>query len=205
MSNVFVMPQIYKVFIKNKALLLIENKDLGKNIHSVAEIDELLVELDQIEASELQVKVKNICTTWTLFKNKFKLLKAGGGIVYNEKGELLVIDRLGYWDLPKGKKDKGEKMKACAIREVQEETGIQELEIVGKKQITYHTYFCKWTKRDVLKKCYWYKMKTSSSEMLIPQTEEDITSVFWLPKDRFSEFKSRSYTSIASLSLEGIG
>lgn len=196
------MPQIYKVFIKNKALSLIENKDFGKNINSIAKIDEILMNLDQSDTSELFIKVKNISKTWTLFKNKFKLIKAGGGMVYNERGELLVIDRLGYWDLPKGKKDKGEKMKACAIREVQEETGIQNLEIKGERQITYHTYFCKWTKRDVLKKCYWYKMKTSSSEMLVPQTEEDITDVFWLPSNRISEFKARSYRSIFSLVLE---
>jgi len=196
------MPQIYKVFIKNKALSLIENKDFGKNINSIAKIDEILMNLDQSDTSELFIKVKNISKTWTLFKNKFKLIKAGGGMVYNERGELLVIDRLGYWDLPKGKKDKGEKMKACAIREVQEETGIQNLEIKGERQITYHTYFCKWTKKDVLKKCYWYKMKTSSSEMLVPQTEEDITDVFWLPSNRISEFKARSYRSISSLVLE---
>lgn len=203
-SNVFVMPQIYKVFIKNKALLLIENKEFGKIVNSTAKIDEILMELDKSSSNELLVKVRNISKTWTIFKQLFKLIKAGGGLVYNEKGELLVINRLGYWDLPKGKKDKGEKMKACAMREVQEETGIQKLEIVGEKQITYHTYFCKWTKRLVLKKCYWYKMKTSSTEALIPQTEEDITDVFWLPKSRIHEFKERSYASISSLFQEEI-
>ena len=120
-SNVFVMPQIYKVFIKNKALLLIENKDFGKNIDSTVKIDQILKDLEESSNPCLPVKVKNIYNTWTIFKQKFKLIKAGGGIVFNENGELLVIDRLGYWDLPKGKKDKGEKMKACAIREVQEE------------------------------------------------------------------------------------
>lgn len=198
------MPQIYKVFIKNKALLLIENKEFGKNINSTAKFDEILEDLEHSKAPQLLVKVKNIYRTWTIFKQKFKLIKAGGGLVYNEKDELLVIDRLGYWDLPKGKKDKGEKMKSCAIREVQEETGIQQLEIIGKKTITYHTYFCKWTKRDILKKCYWYKMKTSSTEVLVPQTEEDITAVFWLPKKRLSEFKNRSYLSISSLFQEEI-
>ncbi len=168
----------------------------------MSKIDEILEDLEHSKTIELSVKVKNIYKTWTLFKKKFKLIKAGGGMVYNEKGELLVINRLGYWDLPKGKKDKGEKMKACAIREVQEETGIKQLEIVGEKQMTYHTYFCKWTKKDVLKKCYWYNMKTSSTEVLIPQTEEDITDVFWLPKSRIPEFSERSYRSISSLFLE---
>lgn len=198
------MPQIYKVFIKNKALLLIENKEFGKKVDSSTKIQQILEDLEQSKDPQLLVKVKNIYKTWNTFKDKFALIKAGGGIVYNEKGELLVIDRLGFWDLPKGKKDKGEKMKACAIREVQEETGIQDLEIIGEKTITYHTYFCKWTKRDVLKKCYWYKMKTSSSEVLIPQTEEDITDVFWLPQNRIPEFRERSYHSISSLFQEEI-
>ncbi|MGB0868542.1 MAG: NUDIX hydrolase [Flavobacteriales bacterium] len=198
------MPQIYKVFIKNKALLLTENKENGRKINSQHEIDQILQELDQSLDSFLEVKVRNISNTWKWFQSKFKRIKAGGGLVYNENQELLVIERLGYFDLPKGKRDKGEKMKACAIREVQEETGIVNLELIGEKQLTYHCYFCKWNKRWVLKKCYWYKMKTSSTEVLTPQTEEDITNVFWLPKDQIHVFLQKTYPSIISLFQEEI-
>ena len=37
-----------------------------------------------------------------------KKLIAGGGLVQNDKGELLLIYRRGKWDLPKGKLDAGE-------------------------------------------------------------------------------------------------
>ena len=55
-------------------------------------------------------------------KKKFKVIKAAGGIVQNREKKILFIYRLGKWDLPKGKKDKGEKIKNCAVREVEEET-----------------------------------------------------------------------------------
>ena len=63
------------------------------------------------------------------FFSLFKVIKAGGGLVMNAKGEVLLIFRRGSWDLPKGKKEKGEKRKQTALREVQEETGIQNLSL----------------------------------------------------------------------------
>ena len=50
-------------------------------------------------------------------------IQAGGGLVENEKGEILFMFRKGKWDLPKGKLDPGESYESCALREVQEETG----------------------------------------------------------------------------------
>ena len=58
------------------------------------------------------------------FFKKFTLVQAGGGLVRNEKKEILIIFRRGKWDLPKGKLDKGEKLEDCAVREVEEETGL---------------------------------------------------------------------------------
>ena len=47
-------------------------------------------------------------------------MQAAGGLVLNEKKEILLIFRRGKWDMPKGKLDKGEKLEDCAIREVGE-------------------------------------------------------------------------------------
>jgi NAD+ diphosphatase len=58
-------------------------------------------------------------------KEKIPVQKAGGGLVYNKNGEILFIFRNGKWDLPKGGKEKREKMKLTAMREVEEETGVQ--------------------------------------------------------------------------------
>jgi len=69
------------------------------------------------------------------------VIKAGGGIVTNELGELLMIFRRGKWDLPKGKLDAGETIEECALREVNEETGVQNLELGKLIAITQHEYF----------------------------------------------------------------
>ncbi len=57
------------------------------------------------------------------------LILAAGGLVLNEKGEVLFMFRKGKWDLPKGKLDPGETMDACALREVMEETGLVQVEL----------------------------------------------------------------------------
>ena len=60
------------------------------------------------------------------------MVEAAGGLVYNKEDELLMIFRNGKWDLPKGKKEKGEEIESCAKREVQEECGVRNLEITEK-------------------------------------------------------------------------
>jgi 8-oxo-dGTP pyrophosphatase MutT (NUDIX family) len=73
-------------------------------------------------------------------KSKISVQKAGGGLVYNTKGEILFIFRNGKWDLPKGGIEKNEKIKQTAVREVEEETGVTGLEVVEKLPKTYHVF-----------------------------------------------------------------
>ncbi len=70
----------------------------------------------------------------------YQPIDAGGGVVVNEHGQILMIYRRGKWDLPKGKRDDGEDIAACALREVSEETGLQKLELAEKIGDTYHIY-----------------------------------------------------------------
>ncbi|HET9056944.1 MAG TPA: NUDIX domain-containing protein [Chitinophagaceae bacterium] len=128
------------------------------------------------------------------FWKHFTLLIAAGGLVENEKKQLLLIFRRGKWDLPKGKMDKGETPEACAIREVQEETGLQKIQIKKKITVTYHTY--EEFGKHILKENHWYKMKASSSEKFIPQTEEDIGEIHWVEKDKIDEYLKNTYPSI---------
>ena len=74
------------------------------------------------------------------FFKHFELIKAGGGLVKNSSGNILLMFRRGKWDLPKGKLDEGESIEECAIREVEEETGLHHLTIIKPLAITYHTY-----------------------------------------------------------------
>lgn len=128
-----------------------------------------------------------------------QLIIAGGGLVFNEKDELLMIFRRGFWDLPKGKLDEGETIEACAVREIQEETGLQQV-VLGKFiGITQHQYFDKYINKNAIKESHWYAMSTNSSEVLKPQTEEDITEICWVNKNELPQFLGKSYPSIVEI------
>ena len=136
------------------------------------------------------------------FFKHFTLVTAAGGVVENEKEELLLIFRRGKWDLPKGKLDKGETIEQCALREVMEETGLKEVELKKALTITYHTYdeFGK----HILKDSHWYQMKITGQQKLTPQTEEDISEIKWIKKKDLKNFLNNAFPSIRDV-LELIG
>jgi 8-oxo-dGTP pyrophosphatase MutT (NUDIX family) len=128
-------------------------------------------------------------------KKTFKIVKAGGGLVRNSKGEFLLIFRKKHWDLPKGKPDKGENIETCAIREVREETGISDLKIIKKLPKTYHL-FVNPNNEIVLKKCYWFEMETTDEQPLSPQLEEEILEAVWLSKEKVESLKPLMFPTI---------
>ncbi|MCB0699428.1 MAG: NUDIX domain-containing protein [Chitinophagales bacterium] len=121
-------------------------------------------------------------------------IDAGGGVVRNERGEVLMIFRRGKWDLPKGKCDDGETIEECSIREVSEETGLQKLKLGEKICDTYHVYSQK--KQNLLKCTAWYNMTGTSKEEPIPQAEENIQEVRWVPVDELGPLANKSYEAI---------
>ena len=127
-------------------------------------------------------------------KKKFKVIKAAGGIVQNNENKLLFIYRLGKWDLPKGKKDKGEKIKDCAVREVEEETNTK-VKIIKKNCTTWHTYTR--YKKFILKKTVWYKMKCIDDSKMKGQKKEKIEKVRWMENKIINEILINSYKSLS--------
>jgi 8-oxo-dGTP pyrophosphatase MutT (NUDIX family) len=125
-----------------------------------------------------------------------KIIKAGGGLVRNGEGELLLIFRRGKWDLPKGKLDEGETIEACALREVEEETGVKHLALGELISVTWHEYFDKWVGEDVIKETHWFKMDVAGVPALVPQTEEDITAIEWTKKSDLPKRMEQSYITI---------
>ena len=131
------------------------------------------------------------------FSRHFQLIEAAGGLVINEVDELLLIFRRGHWDMAKGKIDHGETPGIAAIREVEEETSLEGMQIGDLLQATYHTYKTK-SKERVLKKTYWYVMR-ALKKPLAPQVEEDIEIADWYSLDAIKDFKEPFYKNILDL------
>lgn len=128
---------------------------------------------------------------------KFTYVQAAGGIVSDETGNVLMIYRRGCWDLPKGKVEAGESVEAAALREVEEETGIK-AEIIGKKSFSvWHTYDTYGT--PMLKETVWFDMKALPGQQTVPQTEEDIAQVQWIPRSQVPEYLQKSFPSLQYL------
>ena len=138
---------------------------------------------------------------WVQFwgmNDKQKII-AGGGLVHNGKGELLMIYRRGKWDLPKGKLDPGETIEACAVREVMEETGLREI-VLGKLiEVGYHEYFDTYLQADVVKETHWFAMEAMGEQVLVPQTSEDITDIKWVAGEELEACLADSYPNVVEV------
>ena len=89
-------------------------------------------------------------------RNGYRSETAAGGIILNEKDEMLMIHRLGRWDLAKGKVEKGESLEEAAWREVEEETGLKGHVVDGHFEDTFHVF--KRKKKWTFKVTHWYNM-----------------------------------------------
>ncbi|MEL6923542.1 MAG: NUDIX domain-containing protein [Bacteroidota bacterium] len=206
---------MYKIYINERPLILCNTNDLES---SLPKQDELLVArypgkkkflvnyIDQMEKSDrydaIVLHAANYEQLVKDYQSLYKIIEAAGGLVFNEKGEVLFIHRLGWWDLPKGKLEKGESIGEGAVREVEEETGLKDIQLGEKIYESYHTYRNRKDKR-VLKRTYWFKM-TAPNQPLTPQTEEDITEAVWRSLSDFFDGQPKVYRSILDV-LETVG
>jgi 8-oxo-dGTP pyrophosphatase MutT (NUDIX family) len=192
---------MYKVFVNDKPLFLTN--------HISKETDFQLFLLESIDIEQLIVKIfqnkiqkaylyhpdeKEILKT---LKEKIPVNKAGGGLVYNKKGEVLFIFRNGKWDLPKGGTNKGEEIEDTAMREVEEETGVGMLAVTNKLQKTYHVF--KRNGKYRLKITHWFEMTSDYEGTLVGQAEEGIEKVAWLNPIQIKEALKNSYENIKLL------
>ena len=204
---------MYKIYINETPLLLGTEKLLDslsanglnltlkyrKSPKQVLQIVDMMEKTDRFE--QVVLFDDDVKQLWKDFKSRFKIIKAAGGVVFNEKGEILVMFRRGNWDLPKGKIDPGETKKQAAVREVEEETGIQNIELKKKITRTLHTYRIK--KKRILKYSYWYKMK-APNQSLTPQVEEDIERCEWVKPEDFLKNYHPMYGNIREVVLATI-
>lgn len=129
--------------------------------------------------------------------SEFREVNAAGGLVSNRRGDYLLIRRDGLWDLPKGHQEPGEDIRTTALREVQEETGVDNLKLRKLICITDHCYFRNnmWH----LKHTWWYDMLYNEPVELVPQKEEDITKAAWVARSSLPPFLKNTYPSIAEV------
>jgi len=132
-------------------------------------------------------------------KKMFKIIKAGGGVVKNNNDQILFIYRLKKWDLPKGKLDKGETIRDCAKREVEEETKVK-VNLKQKIISTWHTYTR--NKKFILKKTTWFKMDCVDDSKMKPQKKEKIEKVEWMDNSTIKEILLSSYKTLNHVMIE---
>ena len=172
---------MYKVFVNEKKLLISKNpEELEKNLgyESFTTLEIALDILENTSVNELNVFGENIDEIWSEFQKLFRIIEAAGGLVNNAEGETLFIKRLGRWDLPKGKMEKGESREESAVREIEEETGLSDVELLRFINTTYHIYIER-NGEKILKCTHWFEMKFNGEDTSKPQIEEGITEVAW--------------------------
>ncbi|AIY15322.1 NUDIX hydrolase [Cellulophaga baltica] len=192
---------MYKVFV-NESQLILTNKlsDIANNKYFLLNqksINEAIELLSKDKRSIAYIYHPNVEEILNKFTNKIPLVVAAGGVVTNKEGKVLFIYRNDKWDLPKGKLDKGETLEECALREVEEETGVQGLKIENILKTTYHVF--KRNGKYKLKEVHWFAMKTSYKGELVGQLDEGIEKVKWKGPKKIAKALENSYTNIKIL------
>lgn len=164
------------------------------DISALVEMFEISSTLEKIyiPSAEPEDCYKKIC-------GEFREVNAAGGLVENRRGDYLLIKRDGLWDLPKGHQEAGEDIKVTALREVQEETGVDDLSLGDLICVTDHCYKRNGIRH--LKHTWWYRMYYLKPLDLTPQTEEDITKAAWVAKSSLPPFLKNTYPSIKEVFL----
>ena len=127
---------------------------------------------------------------------KYKYIEAAGGIVRRED-DFLLIERLGKWDLPKGKLEPKETVAKAAVREVEEECNVK-VKLGAPIKSIYHTFVSQRGNK-IIKRTYWFEMSCKSDVGMKPQAEEGITDIRWVKKEEMDSYLSNSYQSLQHL------
>jgi len=197
---------MYKVFVNDKPLFLTnkveKETDFQTFLLESIDFENLITKMFNNKIEKAHLYHPDEKAALKVLKEKVPVAKAGGGMVFNKRGEVLFIFRNGKWDLPKGGIEKGEDIEDTAMREVEEETGVKGLKITGKLQKTYHVF-----KRNgiyKLKQTHWFEMKTSYDGILEGQAEEGIEKVAWIKPEDIKTVLKNSYENIKLLFEEEI-
>jgi ADP-ribose pyrophosphatase YjhB (NUDIX family) len=192
---------MYKVFVNDVPIILSTQENVGSNYTNIpikkAKLKRLIRQIESGELVYLNLYHKKEHKLLKHLKKKLKVITAGGGLVYNSNKEILFIYRNKKWDLPKGKAEKGESIETTALREVEEETRVEGLEIVSFLQTTYH--IINRNNKYKLKETFWFEMKTDFEGELIPEISEGIKKAKWKNFEQTQKALKKSYANIKLL------
>ncbi len=192
---------MYKVFVNDRPLILtdkIREAGDGEYFPMNGKAVKTAVEaLYKKKLSQAFIYHPNHSEILNKFTEHIPLVVAAGGVVTNPKGKVLFIYRFDKWDLPKGICKKNEPLEKCAIREVEEETGVQGLEIENILRTTYHVF--RRNGKFKLKEVHWYAMKTDFNGTLVGEASEGIEKVKWKGPVKIKLALQNSYANIRSL------
>ena len=194
---------MHKIYFEKRCIIICSPDDqaLGDPNAMVFHVGEhidihtlvLMFEASQ-ELSRIYIPSGNTDKIYRRLCAEFREVNAAGGLVSNRRGDYLLIRRNGLWDLPKGHQEPGEDIRVTAMREVQEETGVDKLELRDLICVTDHCYL-----RDGvwhLKHTWWYDMLYTDPVNLTPQLEEDISKAAWVAKSSLPPYLRSTFPSI---------
>lgn len=180
----------------------------GDEYYQFANINDFICLVNKFEKQLVNTDLyvyapENLLEVFNALVGIYKYVPAAGGIVRNEKNQILIIYRFHRWDLPKGHVEKGEEYANTAIREVIEETGVKNLEIVKSLDSSFHVYHLK--NEHCIKETHWFEMKCTNSELLFPQTSEAIEIAKWIDVEDINSVLIKTYPSLKDLLKSYLG
>jgi 8-oxo-dGTP pyrophosphatase MutT (NUDIX family) len=201
---------MYKIFFKDKTAFLTDSIDATLScdfggIHKLGSIGELKQFLQNFATNnsrkEAYIYHHDKHELLRRFRQCFKNIPAAGGLVWNKNHDsFLTMIRRGRPDLPKGKVEAGESFEQAAIREVTEECGIHDLQILKPLVSTFHVYHL--NNQPIFKETKWFEMKYNDVNIAVPQSEEYITQIKGLPVSESEPFIQATYPSMKEVLLK---
>ena len=192
---------MYKVFVNERPLILTDKiREKGDGAYFMMNKSEVLAAVNGLRKKKFEkayVYHPNHEEILNKFSEYIPRVVAAGGVVTNKQGKVLFIYRNDKWDLPKGIRKKKERLEDCAVREVEEETGVRDLEIENLLRTTYHIF--KRNGKLRLKEVHWYAMKTGFEGDLVGEEKEGIVKVKWKGPEKIRKALENSYLNIRIL------
>lgn len=194
---------MYKVFFDNRTFIISDNFDecfsqsngIATKVTCAEQMSELIAYFETAHQSHsLWVYASAIDEAYKWLMTNFTTIEAAGGLVKNKLNEYLLIYRFAHWDLPKGKREKNESPEETALREVEEECNISNLQLYNHITNTHHVY--RLNDKLCMKKTYWYAMTYNGNAQPSPQTEEAIEKAIWVSPNTLHQYSPLMFKSI---------